>query len=54
MFCSGIDLTLYKEENVVVLGRSGTGKSVLIKIISGFAESGQRHRKCFRTGSKYT
>jgi len=31
----GIDLTLYREENVVVLGRSGTGKSVLIKIISG-------------------
>lgn len=31
----GIDLTLYKGENVVVLGRSGTGKSVLIKIISG-------------------
>lgn len=31
----GINLTLYKGENVVVLGRSGTGKSVLIKIISG-------------------
>lgn len=31
----GIDLDLYKGENVVVLGRSGTGKSVLIKIISG-------------------
>ncbi len=31
----GIDLILYREENVVVLGRSGTGKSVLIKIISG-------------------
>ncbi len=31
----GIDVTLYKGENVVVLGRSGTGKSVLIKIISG-------------------
>lgn len=30
-----IDLDLYKGENVVVLGRSGTGKSVLIKIISG-------------------
>src|SRR5215212_3544714 len=26
---------VYKGENVVVLGRSGTGKSVLIKIISG-------------------
>lgn len=31
----GIDLDLYKGENVVVLGRSGTGKSVLIKIIVG-------------------
>jgi phospholipid/cholesterol/gamma-HCH transport system ATP-binding protein len=31
----GIDLTVYKGENVVVLGRSGTGKSVLIKIIAG-------------------
>lgn len=31
----GVDLDLYKEENIVVLGRSGTGKSVLIKLISG-------------------
>ena len=31
----GVNLTLCKGENVVVLGRSGTGKSVLIKIISG-------------------
>src|SRR5438270_157656 len=31
----GIDLDVFKGENVVVLGRSGTGKSVLIKIISG-------------------
>jgi phospholipid/cholesterol/gamma-HCH transport system ATP-binding protein len=31
----GADLELYKGENLVVLGRSGTGKSVLIKIISG-------------------
>ncbi|NIG55556.1 ABC transporter ATP-binding protein [Chitinophaga sp. Cy-1792] len=29
----GIDLQVYKGENVVVLGRSGTGKSVLIKIM---------------------
>lgn len=31
----GIDVEVYKGENVVVLGRSGSGKSVLIKIISG-------------------
>lgn len=30
-----IDLKLYNGENLVVLGRSGTGKSVLIKLISG-------------------
>lgn len=31
----GINLDLHKGENVAVLGRSGTGKSVLIKIIIG-------------------
>lgn len=31
----GIDLQVARGENVVVLGRSGTGKSVLIKIICG-------------------
>ncbi len=31
----GIDLEVHKGENVVVLGRSGSGKSVLIKIIAG-------------------
>jgi phospholipid/cholesterol/gamma-HCH transport system ATP-binding protein len=31
----GIDLDIYKGENLVVLGRSGSGKSVLIKIIAG-------------------
>lgn len=30
-----VDLKLYSGENLVVLGRSGTGKSVLIKLISG-------------------
>jgi phospholipid/cholesterol/gamma-HCH transport system ATP-binding protein len=31
----GIDLDVFKGENFVVLGRSGSGKSVLIKIIAG-------------------
>lgn len=31
----GIDLDIYEGENLVVLGRSGTGKSVLIKIMAG-------------------
>jgi phospholipid/cholesterol/gamma-HCH transport system ATP-binding protein len=35
----GIDLDVNKGENVVVLGRSGTGKSVLIKIISGLLKA---------------
>lgn len=35
----GIDLDLYKGENFVVLGRSGSGKSVLIKIIAGLLKA---------------
>lgn len=31
---TGIDLTVFKGENVAVLGKSGSGKSVLIKIIA--------------------
>jgi phospholipid/cholesterol/gamma-HCH transport system ATP-binding protein len=31
----GVNLELFKEENLVILGRSGTGKSVLIKIMVG-------------------
>lgn len=31
----GVDLDVYRGENLVVLGRSGTGKSVLIKIMVG-------------------
>jgi phospholipid/cholesterol/gamma-HCH transport system ATP-binding protein len=37
----GIDLDIYQGENVVVLGRSGTGKSVLIKIIAGLLKPDQ-------------
>jgi phospholipid/cholesterol/gamma-HCH transport system ATP-binding protein len=32
---TGVDLTVNKGENVVVLGRSGSGKSVLIKLVAG-------------------
>jgi phospholipid/cholesterol/gamma-HCH transport system ATP-binding protein len=35
----GVDLDLFQGENLVVLGRSGTGKSVLIKIIAGLLKS---------------
>lgn len=31
----GVDLEVFKSENVVVLGRSGSGKSVLIKLLVG-------------------
>lgn len=31
----GIDLDVFQKENMVVLGRSGSGKSVLIKIVCG-------------------
>ncbi|TJZ61421.1 ATP-binding cassette domain-containing protein [Sphingobacterium olei] len=36
-----VDLKLYNGENLVVLGRSGTGKSVLIKLISGLLKPDQ-------------
>ena len=32
---SGANLDVFNKENVVILGRSGSGKSVLIKIVSG-------------------
>jgi phospholipid/cholesterol/gamma-HCH transport system ATP-binding protein len=35
----GLDLDVYKGENLGILGRSGSGKSVLIKIIAGLLEA---------------
>jgi phospholipid/cholesterol/gamma-HCH transport system ATP-binding protein len=43
----GIDLELHKGENVVVLGRSGSGKSVLIKIIAGLLKPDKGNVKVF-------
>jgi phospholipid/cholesterol/gamma-HCH transport system ATP-binding protein len=43
----GIDLELYRGENLVVLGRSGTGKSVLIKIIVGLLKPDRGTVKVF-------
>jgi phospholipid/cholesterol/gamma-HCH transport system ATP-binding protein len=36
-----VDLIVYKGENLAVLGRSGSGKSVLIKIIAGLLQPDQ-------------
>jgi phospholipid/cholesterol/gamma-HCH transport system ATP-binding protein len=36
---TGLDLSLFEEENLVVLGKSGSGKSVLIKLIVGLLSS---------------
>jgi phospholipid/cholesterol/gamma-HCH transport system ATP-binding protein len=36
---TGVDLDLFQGENLVVLGRSGSGKSVLIKIIAGLLKA---------------
>ena len=43
----GINLNLYQGENLVVLGRSGTGKSVLIKIVSGLLNPDSGEVKVF-------
>jgi len=38
---TGVNLTVFKGENVAVLGKSGSGKSVLIKIIIGLLKPDQ-------------
>ncbi|HOZ50512.1 MAG TPA: ATP-binding cassette domain-containing protein [Chitinophagaceae bacterium] len=37
----GVDFTLLEGENIAVLGKSGSGKSVLIKIIAGLLKADQ-------------
>ena len=44
---NGIDIELLKEENVVIMGQSGSGKSVLIKIIAGLIEPDKGSVKAF-------
>ncbi len=43
----GVNLDVYENENMVVLGRSGTGKSVLIKIIAGLLSPDRGQVKVF-------
>lgn len=43
----GIDLELHRGQNLVVLGRSGSGKSVLIKIIVGLLKPDKGKVKVF-------
>jgi phospholipid/cholesterol/gamma-HCH transport system ATP-binding protein len=45
----GVDLTVNKGENLVVLGRSGSGKSVLIKCLVGLIEPDKGEVKVFDT-----
>jgi phospholipid/cholesterol/gamma-HCH transport system ATP-binding protein len=44
---NGIDLVLHKGENAVVMGRSGSGKSVLIKLIAGLIDPDEGTIKVF-------
>lgn len=46
---TGVDMDLYQGENFVVLGRSGSGKSVLIKIIAGLLKADSGEVKVFGT-----
>jgi phospholipid/cholesterol/gamma-HCH transport system ATP-binding protein len=46
---NGIDLTVFKGENLVVLGKSGSGKSILIKCIVGLCIPEKGEIKVFGT-----
>ncbi|WP_026966013.1 ABC transporter ATP-binding protein [Algoriphagus terrigena] len=43
----GVDLDLFRQENLVVLGKSGSGKSVLIKIMVGLLRQDSGSLKVF-------
>src|SRR4030095_16050213 len=45
----GVDLTVRKGENLVVLGKSGSGKSVLIKCLVGLVAADMGELKVFDT-----
>jgi phospholipid/cholesterol/gamma-HCH transport system ATP-binding protein len=45
----GVDLTVKKGENLVVLGKSGSGKSVTIKCLVGLVEADKGEIKVFDT-----
>ncbi|TDP60930.1 ABC transporter ATP-binding protein [Flavobacterium dankookense] len=45
----GITLTVYKGENLVILGRSGSGKSVTIKCLVGLVPADEGEIKVFDT-----
>jgi phospholipid/cholesterol/gamma-HCH transport system ATP-binding protein len=45
----GVDLTVRKGENLVVLGKSGSGKSVLIKCLVGLVNADKGELKVFDT-----
>jgi phospholipid/cholesterol/gamma-HCH transport system ATP-binding protein len=45
----GVDLTVKKGENLVVLGKSGSGKSVLIKCLVGLVTADKGELKVFDT-----
>jgi phospholipid/cholesterol/gamma-HCH transport system ATP-binding protein len=46
---NGINATIYKGEDVVILGRSGSGKSVTIKCIVGLEQADKGQIKVFGT-----
>jgi phospholipid/cholesterol/gamma-HCH transport system ATP-binding protein len=43
----GVNFELFKGENVVIMGRSGSGKSVLTRIIAGLVEPDKGYVKIF-------